>query len=126
MLKTNSYPVPHNPLSFPRRHRHSVILFKEEGDMKRKRNRKLQSSSTSSTRGVRSRLRGVLPLLLDDVDDVTGGELGAGVVVAAAAVEADDLEELDFLDFFFFSWERGLSMEFKIKRRPQTKRKLRA
>lgn len=68
-------------------------------------NKKGQSSSTSSTRGVRSRLRGPLPLLFDDVDVVAGGELGVEVVVvvaAAASVEVAGLEERDFLDFFLF------------------------
>lgn len=67
-------------------------------------NKKGQSSSTSSTRGVRSRLRGPLPLLFGDVDDIAGGELGVEVVVvaAAAAVEVAGLEERDFLDFFLF------------------------
>lgn len=62
---------------------------------------------------MRSRLRGALPLVFDDLDDVDGGELVVEVVVAAVVVEAEDLEELDFLDFFFLSWKRGVSMEFQ-------------
>lgn len=60
---------------------------------------------------MRSRLRGALPLLFDDVDDVAGGELGVEVVAVAAATEAEGLDELDVLDFFFFSWKRGFSVE---------------
>lgn len=53
---------------------------------------------------MRSRLRGPLPLLFGDVDDIAGGELGVEVVVvaAAAAVEVAGLDERDFLDFFLF------------------------
>lgn len=56
---------------------------------------------------MRSRLRGALPLLFDDEDDFAGVVLGVEVVVAAAVSEAEGLEELDFLDFFFFSWKKG-------------------
>ena len=62
------------------------------------------SSSTSSTRGVRSRLRRLaLPLLFEsDVLVVVVGGVVEGVVEASCLLV---VVEEDFLDFFFFSWE---------------------
>lgn len=74
---------------------------------------------------MRSRLRGALPLVFDDLDGIAGGELEVEVVVAEveAAVEAEGLEEDDFLDFFFLSWERGVRMEVsKMKAKKAAKK----